>query len=155
MSSFTANASPVVLQRPITAGPFWPEVDVAALRDAVRVPGDVTAPRVRGAAVMAFIAVTRELTAWKDKVEAAGHLTLADVPAPHVDGVSVLQQLFLRAVHCATAVELHERYRSYDATAQGNQRADELTPTIDELRRDHRSAVRDLLGIDRVTVELI
>ena len=71
------------------------------------------------------------------------------------DGESVLLQLYRRAVQCGTAVELHERYRSYDATAQGNQRADDLTPTIDELRRDHRNAISDLQGLRRVTVELI
>lgn len=155
MSSFTANASPTVLQRPVTAGPFWPEVDVAALRDAIRLPGDVTGPRLRGAVVMAVMAVTRELASWKCGIEAQGHLTLDDAPAPQVDGASALVHLFLRAVHCATAVELHERYRSYDATAQGTQRADELTPTIDEIRRDHRNAIRDLIGTGRLTVELI
>lgn len=45
MSSFTANASPAVLQRPITADPFWPEMDVNALREAARVPDGITAPR--------------------------------------------------------------------------------------------------------------
>ena len=36
-----------------------------------------------------------------------------------------------------------------------SQRADDLTPSIDELRRDQRWAIRDLKGESRVTVELI
>ena len=92
---------------------------------------------------------------WQAAKVAAGYATLGDVPAQEVDGTSRLVQLYLRAVYCATAVELHERYRSYDATGQGNQRADDLAPTIDEIRRDLRNAISDLLGTRRVTVELI
>lgn len=155
MSSFTANTSPVVKQQPVTAGPFWPEIDIGVLRESVRVAGDVAAPRMRATVVMAVLSVTRELEQWRAGKEAAGFATLGDVPAQEVDGTSRLVQLYLRAVYCATAVELHERYRSYDATAQGNQRADDLAPTIDEIRRDLRNAISDLLGTRRVTVELI
>ncbi|HHA2449405.1 TPA: head completion/stabilization protein [Stenotrophomonas maltophilia] len=155
MSSFVANASPVPKQPNVTAGAFWPEIDVAVLRETIRVPGDIQAPRMRSAVVSAVMDVTRELEAWQAGKEAAGYATLADVPAQMIDGSTRLVHLFLRAVGCATAVELHERYRSYDATAQGNQRAEELTPTIDEIRRDLRNTLCDLQGLRRVTVELI
>lgn len=155
MSSFVANASPIPKQPNVSAGAFWPEIDVAVLREAIRVPGDIQAPRMRSIVVSAVMDVTRELEAWRDGKEAAGYATLADVPAPVIDGSTRLVHLFLRAVGCATAVELHERYRSYDATAQGNQRAEELTPTIDEIRRDLRNTLCDLQGLRRVTVELI
>lgn len=155
MSAFTANASPAPKLAPVTAGPFWPEIDVDALREAVRVPGDVLPARLRNTVVVAVASVTRELALWQVRKEADGYAALADIPAQQIDGESVLLQLYRRAVQCGTAVELHERYRSYDATAQGNQRADDLTPTIDELRRDHRNAISDLQGLRRVTVELI
>lgn len=154
-SSFTANASSVAPQPPVTAGAFWPQVDVALLREAIRVPGDVTQQRMRATVVMAVMSVTGELEQWQADKEAAGYATLAEVPARLIDDTSRLVQLYLRAVYCATAVELHERYRAYDATAQGNQRADDLSPTIDEMRRDQRNAISDLLGTRRVTVELI
>ena len=155
MSSFTANASPTAIQPTVTAGAFWPAIDVALLRDAIRVPGDVTPQRMRATVVTAVMSVTRELAHWQESKQADGHATLADVPAQVIDGASRLVQLYLRAVYCATAVELHERYRSYDATSQGNQRADDLTPTIGEIRRDLRNAISDLLGTRRVTVDLI
>lgn len=155
MSSFTANASPSQPQNPVTAGPFWPEVDVAALREAIRVTGDVAPARMRSVVVGAVMSVTRELVDYRVARQAEGHAQLADVPADEVDGVSQLVHLYRQAVYCATAAVLHERYRSYDATAQGNQRADDLTPTIDEIRRDQRNAISDLLGRPRVTVELI
>jgi len=155
MSGFVANASPPPKEPNINAGAFWPEVDVAALREVIRVPGDIQAPRMRSTVVSAVMDVTRELAGWQAEKEAAGHTSLSDVPAQVVDGKSRLVHLFHRAVGCATAVELHERYRSYDATAQGNQRAEELTPTIDEIRRDLRNAICDLQGLPRVKVELI
>ena len=51
MSSFTANTSPVAKQQPVTAGPFWPEIDVVALREAIRAcrnGGTVSIPGVYG-----------------------------------------------------------------------------------------------------------
>lgn len=155
MSAFTANSSPAPKLDPVTAGAFWPQIDVDALREAIRVPGDVVPARLRNTVVVAVASVTRELATWQASKEAQGYAALADVPAQQIDGESVLLQLYRRAVQCCTAVELHERYRSYDATAQGNQRADDLTPTIDEMRRDHRNAISDLQGLRRVTVELI
>jgi len=155
MSSFTANASPSQQQSPVTAGPFWPEIDIAALQEAIRVNGDVTPARMRSVVVGAVMSVTRELVDYRVANEKAGHARLDEVHSEQIDGASRLVQLYRQAVYCATAVVLHERYRSYDATAQGNQRADDLTPTIDELRRDQRNAISDLLGHSRVTVELI
>lgn len=139
----------------MTSGAFWPAIVMPALRAAVRITGDVTAERLRAAVVGAVIAVNDELAAWSEALQDKGHATMDAIPSPMIDGKSRLVQLYLRAVYCATAVELHERFRSYDATAQGNQRADDLTPTIDEMRRDLRYAVSDVLGTRRVTVELI
>ena len=155
MSSFVANASPNKPENDVKSGEFWPVVSMTNLRATVRITGDVTPERLRAAVVAAVIAVNDELARWADAQQAKGCATMESIPAPMIDGKSRLTQLYLRAVHCATAVELHERFRSYDATAQGNQRADDLTPTIDELRRDLRYAISDVLGTRRVTAELI
>lgn len=155
MSSFVANASPNKPENDVESGDFWPAVNMTTLRATVRITGDVTTERLRAAVVAAVISVNDELSRWADAHQCKGVASMADIPAPMIDGKSRLTQLYLRAVHCATAVELHERFRSYDATAQGNQRADDLTPTIDELRRDQRYAISDVLGTRRVTVELI
>ncbi|MNL78814.1 Phage head completion protein (GPL) [compost metagenome] len=63
--------------------------------------------------------------------------------------------IYRRAIYCTAAAELSERYRSYDSTNDGNSNADELTPSVDEYRRDARFAIRDLLGVGHCTVELI
>jgi len=154
MSGFTANASRPPASQDVGSDPFWPTVNMEDLRNTVRIEGSVTNERLRMALVNAVITVNDELAKWKAE-RSASFQTLAEVPAPLIDGTSRQVQLYRRAVYCATSVEVAERFRSYDATAQGNQRAEDLQPTIDELRRDLRWAVSDFLGTRRVTAELI
>ncbi|HGM5039163.1 head completion/stabilization protein [Stenotrophomonas maltophilia] len=155
MSGFTANSPAIPSEPDIIAGSFWPPTKLGSMRDALRLDGSVTPARLREAAVNAVIVVGDELAAWQAARMADGHLALADVPSPAIDSSTRHLLLYARAVRCATAVELQERFRSYDATAQGNQRADDLAPTIDELRRDLRHAVSDFLGRPRTLVDLI
>lgn len=154
MSGFIANGT-AGAEAAIESDGFWPPIDPAALRQRIRLDGSIAAERLRAAVVNAVLAVNDELAAWKGQQQAAGRAQLSAVPADHVDGKSRLEQLYLRAVTCAVAAEVAERYRSYDATAAGNQRADDLSPSVDELRRDMRWAIRDLKATPRMTVELI
>lgn len=155
MSGFIANASRPAASADVESGAFWPAINIENLRSAVRLEGNVTEERLRMAVVNAVISVNDELRQWRAVQEAAGATSLAQVPGDQVDGQSRLVQLYRRAVYCNVGVEITERFRSYDATAQGNQRAEDLQPTIDELRRDVRYAISDILGTRRVTVELI
>lgn len=154
MSGFIANGI-ASAEAAIENDGFWPAIDPVALRQRIRLDGSIAAERLRAAVVNAVMAVNDELAVWKQTQRDAGIRRLEDVPADRIDGTSRLQQLYLRAVTCATAAEVAERYRAYDSTAAGHQRADDLTPSIDELRRDVRWAIRDFLGAPRMTVELI
>ncbi len=66
----------------ISAGAFWPDIVLRELRLAIRLPGRVTTSRLLHTATGAVAHVTRELEAWQQEQQAAGHQTLADVPAP-------------------------------------------------------------------------
>ncbi len=154
MSGFIANGTAPPAPD-ITNGGFWPVVKPDEIRARMRLDGAIAPDRLRAAVVAAILMVNDDLVLWRAKQEAAGFATLADVPAEKVDGTSRLVLLYQRAIACCTAAELTERYRSYDASDSANQRADDLTPSIDELRRDQRWAIRDLKGESRVTVELI
>lgn len=154
MSGFIANGT-AAADNAITSDPFWPEVSPDQIRSHRRIDGSVTKERLRAVVVDAVSMVNDEFQVWKLSHVAAGYAALTDVPAPTIDGASRLVLLYQRAVACCAAAELAERYRSYDATDSANQRADDLTPSIDELRRDQRWAIRDFLGVRRVTVELI
>jgi len=153
MSGFIAGGT--VASGLINTDVFWPPIDLDQLRATLRIDASVTAPRLETAAVAAAISVNRELSEWRAIQQAAGHAELADVPGEKINDVSVLVHLYRRAIEAATGAEVCERYRSYDSTNSGHQNAEELTPNIDDYRRDLRWAVRDFLGINRTTVELI
>ncbi|WP_331458332.1 head completion/stabilization protein, partial [Burkholderia sp. MSMB1498] len=90
MNSFVATAAPAVAATPIdgalTNDGFFPDIDLSALRDAMRLDGTVARERLRHAARDAMLTVNDELAAWRARQRAAGAATLADVPAPHIDG---------------------------------------------------------------------
>jgi len=153
MSGFIAGGT--VASGLIHTDAFWPPIDLDQLRATLRIDASVTAPRMETAAVAAAICVNRELSEWRATQQAAGHTKLADMPGERINGITVLVHLYRRAIEGATGAEVCERYRFYDSTNSGHQNAKELTPNIDDYRRDLRWAVRDFLGVNRTTVELI
>lgn len=140
---------------PVINDGFFPEVDPAAVREAARIPKSITAARLRAAILGAIMTVEIDLRAYAAAQIAAGHATLAAVPAPQLDGQSVQLIRYQRAVALYAKAELIERHRDFDTTTTGGNQADELTPSIAELRRDAQHAVRDLLGRGRTVVDLI
>ena len=140
---------------PILNSAFWPDINPADCREAMRLDGTVNEKRLRAALIEAAASVNVELAAWRQTQQDAGYTTLAGVPADEIDGESVLVQRYRRAVYGFAAANLTERYRSFDATKSGHEQADDLDLTIDDLRRDARNAISDIVGIPRCTVELI
>lgn len=140
---------------PIKSGSFWPELNPATARAAMRLDGTVTAERLRGALIEAIANVNSQLTDWRHAQQAAGVTSLAEAPADEVDGQSIQVQRWLRAVQCLAAANLTERYRSFDSTTAGHKQADELDTTIDDLRRDSNWAISDITGRPRTAIELI
>lgn len=164
--SLIAAAPPLVRTTPpsdpaplgtVSAGAWWPAVDLAALRDAMRLDGTVTPQRLRPAVQEAVATTVGLLAEWAALRESEGHASLADVPALEVDGESINVQRFLRAVYCHAKANLIERYSDYDTTGrarkddQENSREDQA----EQYRRDASWAVRDILGVPRMSVELI
>lgn len=134
---------------------FFPDIDPAAVREAARIPTSITPARLRAAIIGAIMSVEIDLRAFAAASIAAGHATLADVPATQLGGESVQLFRYSRAVALYAKAELIERHRDFDTTAAGGGQADELTPTIGELRRDAMHAIRDMLGVTRTVVDLI
>lgn len=154
MSGFVAGGSTPAANH-INTDSFWPSIDLDQMREALRIDASVTAPRLETAVVAAAISVNRELRTWRAQQQAAGHATLADVPAETINSESELVHLYARAIQAATGAEVCERYRSYDSTGSGDRKAEALQFNIDEYRRDQRWAIRDLLGVPRMSVDLI
>ncbi|MEH3040039.1 MAG: head completion/stabilization protein [Sphingomonas paucimobilis] len=136
---------------------WYPAVNLDRLRLDQRIGTRqvVTPERLRDAARAALLSIDNQLGAQAAAWEAAGHASLADVPAKKIDGVSRLVIAFHRAVGALTKVELIERHRDLDTTAGGDRDAGALDPTIGELHRDAIHAIRDILGRTRTDVELL
>lgn len=142
-------------EAPIVSGPFWPNIDPAAIRDAQRIDNTIPPERLRMALIEAIASTNYKLRAYREVQLALGYVTLASVPADEIDGTSVLQHRYLRAVGCLTKALLLERVRDFDATSKGDKKADALTDPIDDCRRDHLHAIADIDGSGRTVVELI
>lgn len=153
MSGFVATGGTTATAAALINDGFFPDIKLEDVRAALRMDGSVNDARLMPACVSAVIETNADLAPLKEKHQQFNQLEL--VPADKINNETILIHLYRRAVYCNVGAEIAERYRSYDATGQGNQRADDLTPSIDEYRRDARFAIRDLLKRVRVTVELI
>lgn len=134
---------------------FWPALKVAEFRESMRVDSLATPPRLAMALDGAAMDVNAQLLAYQLQQQAAGHDTADDVPPRPGQRQGDLVRLYLRAVWSLAKADLIERYRDYDATRDGHDRADALTDAVDDYRRAAAWAIRDITGDRRTTVELI
>jgi hypothetical protein len=134
---------------------FFPDIEPAAVREAARIPTSVTPARLRAAILGAIMSAEVDLRAFAAAAIAAGHETLAGLPAPLLDGKSVQLLRYERAIALFAKAETIDRHRDFDTTAAGANQSDELEQSVADLRRDARHAIRDMLGRTRTTVDLI
>ena len=130
-------------------------MSVAAVRNASRLDGTVTAQRLRRALVKAMSSINRQLGDYKAAQQADGKASLAAVAADDkLDGQPRLVMLYLDAVMSSAKADLIEHYRDFDADGS-NHRLQDNAPSIDEERRNAQWAVRDILGQTHIVAELI
>ena len=154
-TGFIATAPTAPDEGEITSNPFWPAISLADLRETVRLDGTVTTARLTHAVVDAITSVNRDLADWRSARQAEGHATLAAVPSEVINNESVHLHSYRRAVYAMTRANLLERYTDYSATGDGVKGADAKIISSDDLYRDARFAIRDILGTTHNTVELI
>lgn len=150
-----ANATTSPAEGEIDSTPFWPAISLSDLRDTVRLDGTVTTARLKHAVIDAITSVNRDLADWRRAREAEGVATLAAVPGEVINGESAYLHSYRRAVYAMTRANLLERYTDYSATGDGVKGADAKIISSDDLYRDARFAIRDILGITHITVALI
>lgn len=154
-TGFIANAPTSPAEGEIDSTPFWPAISLPDLRDTVRLDGTVTTARLKHAVIDAITSVNRDLADWRRAREAEGVATLAAVPGEVINGESAYLHSYRRAVYAMTRANLLERYTDYSATGDGVKGADAKIISSDDLYRDARFAIRDILGTTHTTVELI
>ncbi|AUK49414.1 head completion/stabilization protein [Pasteurella multocida] len=131
---------------------FFPNIVISEFRNASRLDGTVTIDRLKEALFEAVASVNDELNNFK---QSATHTTLAEIPSGRVGNQSVLVYRYKRAVYCLALANLYERYASYDTTNDGEKKMELLQESINQIRRDARFAINDILGRRRITTELI
>ncbi len=154
-TGFIANATTSPAEGEIDSIPFWPAISLPDLRDTVRLDGTVTTARLKHAVIDAITSVNRDLADWRRAREAEGVATLAAVPGEVINGESAYLHSYRRAVYAMTRANLLERYTDYSATGDGVKGADAKIVSSDDLYRDARFAIRDILGTTHITVALI
>lgn len=154
-TGFIANAPTTPAEGEITSSPFWPAISLPDLRETVRLDGTVTTARLTHAVIDAITSVNRDLAEWRTTRQGEGHTTLAAVPGELINDESVHLHSYRRAVYAMTRANLLERYTDYSATGDGVKGADAKVVSSDDLYRDARFAIRDILGTTHNTVELI
>lgn len=154
-TGFIANATTSPAEGEIDSIPFWPAISLPDLRDTVRLDGTVTTARLKHAVIDAITSVNRDLADWRRAREAEGVATLAAVPGEVINGESAYLHSYRRAVYAMTRANLLERYADYSATGDGVKGADAKIISSDDLYRDARFAIRDILGTTHITVALI
>ncbi|BFU60775.1 MULTISPECIES: head completion/stabilization protein [Rodentibacter] len=132
---------------------FFPDLSLSQCRNQMRIDGTVTKTRLLDALIEAIASVNDELAAFQQ--ENSQHGKLAQIPTQHINNESILVQRYRRAVLCLAAANLNERYAAYDTTNDGEKKMELLKDGIDQLRRDARFAISDILKIRRIDVELI
>ena len=139
----------------VEADGWFPPVDVNAIRNKIRLRGEVPHERLVGAIEGAIITVLGELAEWQAGHVAAGIESLADVNDRQLAGRNRLELLFERAVRYAAAAELSDLARDMTATNDALQRIDEESSPAREMHRLSTIAIRDILGVTRCVSELI
>ena len=140
----------------ITGDGFWPDLDLAQLRKAIRIDQTVTAVRLRDAARGAMLDIMGELDEWRLKQVADGYLTLAAVPGRRkVDNLSDYVIRWSQAVQAVVAADLSDLQLGQSVRSAGVERAEELAVDIDKHRRNVTFAVRNFLGLSRIIAEAI
>ena len=131
---------------------FFPDLSLADFRNQARVDGTVTTARLQDAVIEAMASVNQELASLKPQDSDSAFY---DIACPQINGESLMVYRYRRAVTCLALANLYERYTSYDTTNDGEKKAELLNESIDELRRDARFAISDMLSVRRINVELI
>ncbi|WFF38044.1 head completion/stabilization protein [Moraxella nasibovis] len=148
--SLIANGELSTALSQIDGGEFFPSVSVSEVRDFVRVDGSVTDFRLHQIILEETLDVMRLLDPLTKK---AGRLT--DLSTAVIDGRNAFEVWYFSAIANGVGAKVCEKYRNYDSTNKGSDKAAELSATIDEYRRNKMWAIAQMQGRNQTVVELI
>ena len=122
---------------------FFPDISLSAFRNQYRADGTVTEQRLQDALIEAIASVNDELSTFKAQSE---HHFLEQIPAPSINGESVLIYRYKRAVNCLALANLYERYASYDSTNDGEKKNGFTQRQHQRIKTRCTLAISDIIG---------
>ncbi|MEJ2794373.1 head completion/stabilization protein [Iodobacter sp. LRB] len=155
MGFIAAQKNDDILEPIIKNSGFWPDIDMADAQLSLRLDGTVTPPRLKMALIAAMASANQDLRKYKATQIGQGFSDLIEVDSDTIDGQHILVGHYIRAVYCLAKASLTERYRDFDSTGDGHNKTGQLSDPIEDLNRDARWAIRDLIGSARASVELL
>lgn len=139
----------------LDCGSFYPGITREMFFDAYRAPLTLPLSTVDLHLRQGIITVRRALASWKEEQEVLEINRLVDVPQELVDGVGELSVLWQRAVYCEAKAELLKETQTVDRRAEAENAAKSGEETEDKFREFAQDAIRTIIGMGRISVELI
>ncbi len=129
---------------------FFPDISSEQIREVIRLDASITNARLIHEIENAMLECNDLLSILKSRAD-----TLHQLNTSTINGKGNKEILYFRAIAACCAALLLEKYRSYDSSGTGQNRADDVGISSAEHRRNQRYAIRDLLGQNRMTVDLL
>ena len=152
--SFIANGNlpviPLAELEIVPSSGFFPVISLGHVRDFIRVDDSVTDARLSQLVMEETLDVMRLLEPLTTKAE-----TLLELSTRTVYGKPEMLIWYFSAVANGVGAKVCEKYRNYDSTNKGSDKALELSATIDEYRRNKMWALAQMQGRNQTVVELI
>lgn len=139
----------------ITNQPFWPDLDLMEFSINYRVPNDMVADSVKEQLIQAITDINSRLLDWQEQKKKEGHEHLTDVPADTVDNQSILVILYKRAVFSRAKATICRDYPTIDRRTEAENQAKSADDIERIYLRNAFEAVRQMMGMNDITVELI
>lgn len=134
---------------------FFPDIKLSELRAAQNLDSTVTTQRLKKAIIDAISRTNQDLFEWRLEQQAIGYISIDLIPCEKINNESLFIHQYRHAIYCLTNAFIIEKYRNFDATAQGIKKSEDVLETANDLYRETRYAVRDILGIPHSTFELV
>lgn len=148
--SLVANGDLTAQSADISSDDFFPAINIAQVRDFVRVDTSVTDVRLTQIVYEEILDVQRLLASLTTQ---ADHLI--ELSSSKIDGKSAYEVWYFSAVANGVGAKVCEKYRNYDSTNKGGDKAAEMSRTIDEYRRIKMWALAQLQNRNQTVVALI
>lgn len=134
---------------------FWPDLSVADFQKAYRLPGEYLGEMLAADVRMAMGEVNDDLAECKDRCQAAGAATLADVPAKFLRKCTDPAATYARAVYCRAKASLLSQFATVTRRESAENTGKELPERAETFLAFSQQAVRSLQGRGRITAALL